>query len=283
MNATMSSSDITTLIDTILTTPDPAVIGLRRILKNKRESAGSFPCQPIGYDEFRKDEGAKLSFSDEERHVLEVEKQVAQLKAELEAEKKRSKDVLNAAYQKGFTEGSAQGHLEGHSASEKVFNERVGRIQDIVRKSVEKMALQHDTVLANAHHMIVNLSLACARKVVAAELTIKPDHIIDIVKKTLSYVAERQRVIVRVSPSLCDIIKTNKEAWLPEGEQISGITIISDPTIEAGGCIIESNSGSADSRLGVVFDELSELVEKFWETIKPNEYDQITSHPHESI
>jgi flagellar assembly protein FliH len=267
MSTTLSPSNISELIDTILTTPDPAVIGLRRILKSKQAAVNSFGCQPIGYDEFHQDNEPALKLSEDDRHVLELEKQVATLRAQLDAEKKRTRDTANSAYQKGLTEGNAQGHQEGQCAAEKVFNERLGRIQEIVRKSVEKIALAHNRVLSDAHHMILKMSLALAQKIVAEDLKLSPDHILAVVKRTLTFVADRERIVIRVAPSLCETVLNNKTLWTPDGDQQSTISVIADPSIESGGCIVESNSGCADARLGVAFAELTELVEKFWENL----------------
>jgi flagellar biosynthesis/type III secretory pathway protein FliH len=87
----------------------------------------------------------------------------------------------------------------------------------------------------------------------------------------MSYIADRERIIVRVSKDDLENVSRRKDFWMPVGERLESIIIEPDERIEKGGCIIESNSGVVDARLGVQFEELHDTVEKVWESVSASD------------
>jgi flagellar assembly protein FliH len=87
------------------------------------------------------------------------------------------------------------------------------------------------------------------------------------IKKALTYISDREKIIIRVSRGDLENVSGRTDFWIPVGERIDAVSIEPDDSIEKGGCIIESNSGKADARLGVQFLELREIIDRMWESV----------------
>ncbi len=94
-------------------------------------------------------------------------------------------------------------------------------------------------MLEEAESSVAAIAVAAARKVVAEELSLRPEHIRAIVGAALERVRRASRVRVRVHPS--------DAAHLV----LSDVPVVEDESIERGGCVVESELGDVDARLEV--------------------------------
>lgn len=267
----LSPSDISALIDYLLKSKDPATVGLRKILRGKKESSGGFPLRNLDFEEFFVQGKSKEPFSKEERAIIELERRVNDLQACID----RSKNELPAQLKKSHEEGMREGLQKGEAAAyEKVKTEyetQVDGLQKRISTFLAEIERSKKNIYANAHTILLELACGCARKIIQNEVTLNPDIILGVIKKSLVYIVDRERIIVRVSKDDLDTVSKRKNFWMPIGERLESISIEPDERIEKGGCIIESNSGVVDARLGVQFEELRDTIEKVWESVCASE------------
>ena len=126
------------------------------------------------------------------------------------------------------------------------------------------------SIFANADTLLLAFCCEFAKKIIHNEVSVNPDIILPVLQKALSYIADRERLIIRVAKDDVETVSGRKDFWKPVGERLESIVIEPDERIEKGGCIVESNSGVADARLGVRFDELKDIVFKAWESMESN-------------
>jgi len=265
-NNQLSSKDVSTLIDHLLKSKDPATVGVRKILKSKRDAADDFPLHPLSYEEFHVPGKTKDPFSHDEKLILELEKKVKDLELRNEAEKKNAKAAIAGSYQQGVKEGLAKGEEEGKKKSRAVFDTQVSDLQSRISKYLEDLESAKNRIYFDAHTVLLKLCLELTKKIIHTECMTNPDIVCDVIKKSLKYISDREKLIVRVAKNDLELVSLKKDFWLPIGEKIEKITIESDDRVEKGGCIIDSNSGTADARLGIQLTELTSLVESIWES-----------------
>ena len=264
----LSPQDVSGLIDKLLKSKDPATVGLRRILKRKCEEREAFPLKDMSFEQFSGSEDCGTgTFDAEEVQVLQQEKQLNELRQQLTVEQENAKKAAEEAYQKGLAEGKAQGIKEGGDEAKKNYDKQLNAIEERVAAIFSDVKTAKTEQLMQAQRTLIELSMAMARKIVITELAANPDIVLATIKKALTFIAERERLIVRVSPNDLETVSGKKEFWTSISERLEGIKIEGDERIGKGGCIIESNSGVADARMETMFDEMRDIIEKTWDSI----------------
>jgi flagellar assembly protein FliH len=262
--SSLSSDDVSTLIDHLLKSKDPATVGLRKILKNKRDAAEDFPLHPLSFEEFHEAGKTKEAFSPDEKRILELEKRVAVLEKRLLDQQEKARAGVVAAHAKGLAQGRAAGEADGIKKAKEAFDGQVRELQEKIVAFLATVEASKKRIFTDSHTVLLKLCFELTKKIINTECSTNPDIVLSVIKKSLSYISDREKLVIRVAKEDMEHASAKKDFWLPVGERVESIRIESDDRIEKGGCIIESNSGVADARLGVQVKELSEFVEKIW-------------------
>jgi flagellar assembly protein FliH len=267
--APLSDLQVSQLIDHLLKSRDPATVGLRRIVKRKSDEGAAFPLKQLYLEQFGTKEAQAGIFRKDEVAVLEMQKEITLLRQRIESEKKKAVEALDAAYSKGLSEGEARGRTSQHTADEKEYLARLAEIEIRIAAMLSDVLESKRSSMVESKQFLLEMSMLIARKVVAAEISGNPDTVLSVIKKAISYISDRERLVVRVNTGDMENVTGKKEFWTSIGERLEGIKIESDDRIEKGGCIIESASGVADARVNVLFDELHDIIEKTWNDVSP--------------
>jgi flagellar assembly protein FliH len=274
MNApALSSNEISALIDYILKSKDPATVGLRAILKKDKEKDDVFPLHPATFEEFHIEGKSKERFSEDERTIIDLEKRMNNLRIAIENERKELPAAIQNARDQGYKEGFTQGESAAREKAAKEYNDTISDLQQKIHDFCAQIDNSKKNIFANAHSLLLAFCYEFAKKVLHTEVSVNPDIILPVLQKALSYITDRERLVIRVAKDDWETVSKRKDFWMPVAEKLESIVIEPDERIERGGCIVESNSGVADARLGVRFDELKEVVSKAWESMIPDDPD----------
>jgi type III secretion protein L len=107
-------------------------------------------------------------------------------------------------------------------------------------------------VLRDAERDLLTLSVRIAEKILGKELILNKKTIIDIVSTALRNARQREKVTVFVNPSDLGTVTSEGEKYLSE-EKIRILDFVADPSVPAGGCVIETEVGKIDARLEIQF------------------------------
>jgi flagellar assembly protein FliH len=257
---------VASLLARILHEKDPASVGLRRIIRRKTADADDFPLRLPPVEEFMIPGKGKKLLTDDERRIIELERQVKGLREALDQQPDNARRAVEKAYQKGLQEGIAQGEEQGREAAGAEFKKRTDTMQSMIGAHLKNIEQARHTLFADAERQLLDLCLRIVRKVIAAEPALRPEVILNVVRKALSFVAEKDKLVIRLAPGDLETVTGNKDFWAPVTERLKTISIEPDERIGRGGCIIESASGIIDARLDKQVDELSSVIEKAWES-----------------
>lgn len=271
----MNSKDIplenvSQLIEKILTTNDPVLVGLKRILRKKEELDREYPVRPLILEEFSTPGEKTKILNEEERHILELEKKNAELELTLKNEKGKAIVAIQNAFAKGKKEGFEEGVKQGKEEATKTYEKKIDELQSRITTILDNIELFKKKLYSNTELELLQLSLAIAEKVVNYELSVNKEAILNIIKKALEYIGNRDKIILRVAENDFETVSERKDFWIPVGERLKDVVIEPDPRIQRGGCIIESSSGLIDSRINVKFEEISSILEKAWNELNFN-------------
>lgn len=155
-------------------------------------------------------------------------------------------------------DGFKQGHDDGYSAGES----EIERLVERLRKMVEALMLRREEILKETEQQIVELVILMTRKVVKIISETQKTAIMSNILAALKKVKSRGNVILHVNLEDLKLASANADEFIKRVENIQGITVVEDSTVEKGGCVVETDFGAIDARIS---SQLSELEEKIME------------------
>lgn len=130
---------------------------------------------------------------------------------------------------------------------------------------IKKLRLEMQT-------MVLPIALKAAKKIVAKELEIFPDTIVDIVLQAIAPISESHNVTLYVNKEDKELLETEKPK-LKEILAHAKILVIQERAdIERGGCIIKTEGGMINATIENQLRALEQAFEKYYKSIaKPTE------------
>jgi len=272
---TIVNENVSVLLDQLLKAEDPATIGIRRILRHKVDEANAFPLKTPQMESFEPSDkpgpGGKHGknshiFTEQERSYLELEKRVREVERTLTQERLAGKRAVADNFEKGKAEGFAAGEKSGHDKAKAVFDAEIAKLKEQMAKYLKQMEDTKKTMINGLEHILLRFCMELTKKIVSCELETNKEIITATIKRALAMISDRENILIRVSPGDMEAASGNKDFLSSVTERLENVRIEEDARISKGGCIIESNSGLVDARLGVQLEEVEALVEKAWES-----------------
>jgi flagellar biosynthesis/type III secretory pathway protein FliH len=149
-----------------------------------------------------------------------------------------------------FENGLRQGEKAGAAMAE-------AKIEELMKRHAEtilEIGRMKASLYAKVEREVAKLSIAVAQKIVHREIQIDKDIIHSLVHVALTHVMKKTPVVVHVNPADYEYLST-RQADLSQAES-RNVSLVSDKSIERGGCLIETDSGDIDARLEEKFREV---------------------------
>ena len=213
-------------------------------------------------------ENAKKAAFEEAKRQLDssqVDAQKARTQAQEivnEAEKKAA-DIIDKAEQseaatqkKAFTEGFDAGREAGYKEGKAEVSRLIERLHTMLERTMDK----RQQILAETEQQIVDLVLLMTRKVVKVISENQRNVVTSNIIHALRKVKGRADVILRVNLADVGLTTEHTKDFLAAAENIKNITVVEDLSVNAGGCIIETDFGSVDARIASQLHELEQRI-----------------------
>ncbi len=161
-------------------------------------------------------------------------------------EAKAEADKIRAqAYDDARKEGFEKGEKEGFEKGLEQVNKLISQLETITRDVDECKR----NILENAKHDIVDLSVKIAEKVVKTTCAKQRDIAVRNAEYALGLLKEKSPVVIKVNLADMDIAREYRSMLLNMFDKVESIKVAEDPSVEQGGCIIESSSGGVDANI----------------------------------
>ena len=108
---------------------------------------------------------------------------------------------------------------------------------------------RREDFLAGNEAELVKLAVAVAKKVIGHSVEMDPGAVLQSAKEALRSVRSEKRVTIRVNPSDEGAVREQAGPLKMLGAEIGELVVIGNPSIEAGGCIVESDLGIIDAQI----------------------------------
>ena len=156
------------------------------------------------------------------------------------------------AHRAGFEDGKQMGLEEGKKVGEKVARDFFSLLEHI--------KIQKENILRDSEQAVLRLSLALSSKIVGNTVEIKPEIVLEVVKKAIQHLVDKNKVVLKVNPKDCQLVKSHHQQLLATIDGIKNLEIEEDIRVKPGGCLIETDSGNVDARLETQMQVLREAL-----------------------
>lgn len=179
-----------------------------------------------------------------------------------DAEKKAQEIIGNAeekeaaaqkkAYQEGFNSGREEGFTKGQAESD--------RLIERLHKMIETTMKRREDILIETEQQIVDLVLLMTRKVVKVISENQRNVVSSNIIHALRKIKGRGDVTIRVNLADVGLTTEHTKDFLAAVENIQNITVVEDLSVDAGGCIVETDFGAVDARIASQLSELEQRI-----------------------
>ncbi|MBR5646790.1 MAG: flagellar assembly protein FliH [Treponema sp.] len=188
---------------------------------------------------------------DAEEIINKAKEEAERIIADANSEKDR---LVREAHNEGYEDG----HREGYEKGE----QEVERLVDRMHRIIESVMQRREEILAETESQIVELVILMARKVIKILSENQKNVVMANVLAALKKVKTRGNVTLRVNLEDVKLTTANVDEFIKHVENVKGITVLEDTTVDRGGCVVETDFGAIDARIQ---SQLSELENKILE------------------
>lgn len=166
--------------------------------------------------------------------------------------------IERKAYERGYHAGEQAGMEAGLEAARKEADSLIKTASCLI----EKLEGLRQEITERSQREILKLSLAVARKVVHAEVTVNKEVIVSILKAAVKKMSVRDNIRVRLNPMDAEYISGRKPELLVAMEGVKEMAIEEDPLVPRGGCVVEAGLAEVDARLEKQLEEITAALLK---------------------
>ena len=194
----------------------------------------------------------KSDAESEANAIIEKAKaEAAQIVAEANAQHDK---IVSEARSEGYEQGSSEGYEKGKA--------EVERLIERMHKVLEAVMQRREEILQDTESQIVELVILMARKVIKILSENQKNVIMANTVAALRKVKTRGNVTLRVNIEDVKLTTAHADEFIQHVENVQGITVQEDSSVEKGGCIVETDFGAIDARIS---SQLTELENKILE------------------
>ncbi len=190
----------------------------------------------------------------------EAERMLDEARAEIDAwwEERRGSDEALAESKR--QEGYAQGYQEGMQQAEQEIQQAYERKLTEAQAVLEQAYKAKEQIIQEAEPFVVSLSCSVAEKVIGRQLTLEPDFVVEMARKTLARKRESGTITVCVSPQQFAYVHAAREELSLAVDSQAELQIIPDSSVHDSGCVVRSALGSIDARIDTQLSEIKKAL-----------------------
>lgn len=171
--------------------------------------------------------------------------------AEDTAEQEKDEVLTQQGYAQGYSEGFIQGQAQLRLETERQISDFVAQQGHDASQHFLALFAKTETQLRESEQVMAQgvLELACAlaRQVLRQELSVNPEVLKPVIREAMGLLgAETKSAVVRLCPADLEVFEETSRA---EFAALS-LTLVSDPSLTPGGCMVESAGTVVDGRVG---------------------------------
>jgi len=196
-------------------------------------------------------------FSKLEEQLPEIPKNSCTQEKEMPLPLASSHAIPAESYREGFAKGYEAGFREGFQTAKEHETERLKRFEKDLETFIARIEHALELWYEKAESGLAQYASEIAKKILAEELTLRPEAIVSLAREAIKRVRNSSTVRIRVNPFDLSTLEERKEELFRIVAGVRGIELAGDETLERGSVILETENGILDARIETQLENLS--------------------------
>jgi len=181
--------------------------------------------------------------------VNEVPQAAAPVEPAPESESSNHQARLAALERDAFAKGYAAGERAGAEAGSTRAEAMLRRLA----QTIEELGGLRTSMVHQTERQMVQLAVAVAKRIVGREIGLDADLVVAMARVALDRLGEGTPAVIRLNPE--DLAAAGQTGWAGPH-----VTIVADPAVSRGGCLVESEFGFIDASVEAQFDQIAQAM-----------------------
>jgi len=207
------------------------------------------------------------AYAEPQAEEAQAEALVAPTQEEIDAIREQAR---TSAFEEGRAAGYAEGHAAGHADGHAQAYAEGKQASAVELAHLQTIAVEFGTAVGNADELIANdvmeLALQLAKGMLKTALPVRPELMLPLVREAIEYLPVLQQpALLMLNPDDAQVVRDGIGDEIDKG----GWRIIEDPTVERGGCKIDTASNQIDAQTSTRWQRLTHALGKDLDWLAP--------------
>ena len=153
------------------------------------------------------------------------------------------------AHQQGFQDGLAQGREQGTALAKNQVVEQTRTLAAALEQAAGRIDEKQAELIHLARSDLLKLAMAMAERIVRARIEADPQLVRRAVDAAVDLAGRRRSLKVRLNPADVEAMEKSKH---------EAVEFVPDPTVERGGCVVETETSQVDAAIETQLKNLRE-------------------------
>jgi flagellar biosynthesis/type III secretory pathway protein FliH len=183
------------------------------------------------------------------------------LREEAEAILRKAEERASHLEIEGYEKGFAQGEKDGSELGTKKAMKVIEKMETLLRS----FSQMREDIIRQHEREILALILSVLKKILHDQVVLDEKVIRETVLQALTVATDRSTVSVRLNPEDCVSVENLKADFFSRIKELRTLKIVQDPSIQKGGCFLETPCGNVDARLDTQLECIRQSLEETFE------------------
>jgi len=139
--------------------------------------------------------------------------------------------------------------------------EASGHIEEALQ-TLNQAVKERKNIIKDSEQELLRLAVKVAEQIIRSEVSLHRDVCLNIVAEAIARVSDREQIIVRVNREDAEYLKRYKDRLTGILDGVKSFSILEDANIEPGGCVVETNLGFIDAKIGTKLKSIEAALKK---------------------
>lgn len=236
---------------------DLTALGLRVLTSSSSAAAqiDAFSTPPgLTLEEWR-DRVAKIEADASQRATQIIEAAKAEAQELRAAAEERG---YTAGYSKGYEEGYAKGEREAKTYYQREWDSRIAQLSAVLDEVLNFRA----ALVEHYKSDIVELAIEVAKAVIRTDVDRDDSVVLNVIEECLRKASSPTTLTIKVNLADLPVVVEAKRDIAARFPTLESIEVVDDPSVERGGCLIETDSGFLDGRIDQQVDRIKKALDR---------------------
>lgn len=193
-----------------------------------------------------------------EQAKVDASRIIQDANAEKEKIQSESESIKEAAYKEGY----AKGYDEGFEKSFADGNNDLIKLNEKLKKILAETINKRNEIIDTAEAQLIEVAILIAKRVVKMLTEKDKGIVIRNIQEALRRIKGRTKITIRVNIDDLEISARHKDEFYQMLDKIEGVTVLEDPNVDVGGCMIETDFGDIDARINTQLNEIETAIKE---------------------